>query len=82
MSPPVPLGREVRDWVLVPLTLTIGLMMVMRQYAMVSAGWGAGIFCWPRAIHHTPGSGGLPLLGGPVCVCVCVCVYVCVCVCV
>lgn len=38
MSPPVPLGREVRDWVLVPLTLTIGLMMVMRQYAMVRAG--------------------------------------------
>jgi ER membrane protein complex subunit 3 len=36
MAPPVPLGREVRDWVLVPLTLTIALMMVMRQYAMVS----------------------------------------------
>ena len=41
MSPPVPLGREVRDWVLVPLTLTLGLMMVMRQYATVSVGNGA-----------------------------------------
>ena len=51
MSPPVPLGREVRDWVLVPLTLTIGLMMVMRQYAMVSSVGGS--------------CGCLPTLGAP-----------------
>ncbi len=27
------LDRAVRDWVLVPLTLTIGLIMILRQYA-------------------------------------------------
>lgn len=30
------LDRDVRDWVLVPLTLCIALMMLMRQYATVS----------------------------------------------
>ena len=29
------LDRDVRDWVLVPLTLCIALMMLMRQYATV-----------------------------------------------
>ena len=30
------LDRDVRDWVLVPLTLCIALMMLMRQYAPAS----------------------------------------------
>ena len=33
------LDRDVRDWVLVPLTLCIALMMLMRQYATVSGSY-------------------------------------------
>lgn len=35
MQADIALDRDVRDWVLAPLTACIALMMLMRQYATV-----------------------------------------------
>lgn len=48
MSSDLVLDRDVRDWVLVPLTVSIFLMMLIRQYATqvaVSNPYPLRVFC-------------------------------------